>query len=98
MTISATLNRLRQFRLARGWQKYHTPEQLVRALAVEVGELQQLYLWGTRPERDRLAEEIADVGIYLLNLCDVTGIDLLEAVNAKIDQNLSRHWDEQAWG
>jgi NTP pyrophosphatase (non-canonical NTP hydrolase) len=37
-----------------------------------------------------LEEEVADVLIYLVRLCDVAGIDLIDAANTKVDRNTSR--------
>lgn len=38
----------------------------------------------------RLADEVADVAIYLVRLADVCGIDVLAAMHAKIDRNETR--------
>lgn len=35
----------------------------------------------------RVADEVADVLAYLLQFCDGLGIDVLEALAAKIDRN-----------
>ena len=65
------------------------------ALSVEAGELLELYLWaaddGPQPpvasRSPRVAEEIADVAICLLNLCEHAGVDLAAAMEAKIAKN-----------
>jgi NTP pyrophosphatase (non-canonical NTP hydrolase) len=67
------------------------------ALANEAGELLEVFQWLT-PEQsltimdepagaERVAEEVADVFAYLLQLCDVLGIDLERAVLDKIQEN-----------
>lgn len=38
----------------------------------------------------RVRDEVADVLAYLLQLCEVLGIDPLTALDAKIDRNESR--------
>jgi NTP pyrophosphatase (non-canonical NTP hydrolase) len=43
-----------------------------------------------RAARDRLADETADVLIFLVRFADVCGIDLLSEANAKIERNESR--------
>jgi NTP pyrophosphatase (non-canonical NTP hydrolase) len=40
--------------------------------------------------RDRLADEAADVLIYLVRVADVCGIDLLSEAHAKISRNETR--------
>ena len=42
---------------------------------------------------DELAGELADVTLYLLQLAQITGIDLEKAVLAKLNQNYGRFWD-----
>ncbi|MEV2191334.1 nucleotide pyrophosphohydrolase [Streptomyces phaeochromogenes] len=92
--------RLAEFAAARNWQKYHTPKNLVAALSVEASELVEIFQWLTPeesarvmddPERaSRVTDEVADVLAYLLQVCEVLGIDVLEALDAKIDRNERR--------
>lgn len=92
--------RLADFAAARNWQPYHTPKNLVAALSVEASELVEIFQWLTPEESarvmddpgtaHRVADEVADVLAYLLQLCEVLGIDLLAALDAKIDRNGER--------
>jgi hypothetical protein len=43
-----------------------------------------------RKERGTVGEELADAAIFLLSLAEMTGVDLQEAVEAKIAKNASR--------
>jgi hypothetical protein len=43
-----------------------------------------------RKGRDDLGEELADVAIHLLGLAEMTGIDLLEEIEAKMARNAAR--------
>ncbi|MEV6331140.1 nucleotide pyrophosphohydrolase [Streptomyces sp. NPDC051909] len=89
--------RLAEFAAARDWQPYHTPKNLAAALSVEAAELLEIFQWLTPeeagrvmadPERaHRVRDEVADVLAYLLQFCEVSGIDPLEALSAKIDRN-----------
>lgn len=92
--------RLRGFAAVREWGQFHTPKNLALALAGEVGELAAELQWvpegqllaGPDDElRRRLADEVADVLIYLVRLADVCGIDAMAAANAKIDRNEKRY-------
>jgi NTP pyrophosphatase (non-canonical NTP hydrolase) len=97
MSVEEVILRLREFAAARGWEPFHTPKNLVMALSGEVGELTALFQWltpeesdGWRDDRAREAEvldEIADVTLYLLQLADRLGVDLLAAAHAKMDRN-----------
>ena len=84
------IKQLREFSKKRGWEKIHTPQELARAAFIECAELNELYLWGKDPAPSRLNEEIADVFIYMLMLCDYLYIDekcLKEIIHYKICKN-----------
>jgi NTP pyrophosphatase (non-canonical NTP hydrolase) len=88
-------DRLRTFAAERNWERHHIPKNLAMALAGEAGELAAVLQWATPDEpierhRPALEEEIADVLIYLVRLCDVVQIDPVEAANSKADRNDAR--------
>ncbi|MFG2193294.1 nucleotide pyrophosphohydrolase [Streptomyces sp. NPDC048639] len=92
--------RLAAFAAARDWGPYHTPKNLAAALSVEASELLEIFQWLTPEESARVMEdpgnahrvtdEVADVMAYLLQFCEVLGIDALAALSAKIDRNERR--------
>jgi NTP pyrophosphatase (non-canonical NTP hydrolase) len=92
--------RLAEFAAARNWQPYHTPKNLVAALSVEASELVEIFQWLTPEESarvmadpgtaHRVRDEVADVLAYLLQLCEVLGIDPLAELEAKIERNERR--------
>ncbi|MFF3904803.1 nucleotide pyrophosphohydrolase [Streptomyces sp. NPDC001848] len=100
LTVARLQRRLADFAAARDWQPYHTPKNLVAALSVEASELVEIFQWLTPEESARVMEdpdtahrvtdEVADVLAYLLQLCEVLGIDALAALDAKIDRNEER--------
>jgi dCTP diphosphatase len=90
---------LRDFCAARDWHRFHTPKNLVMALSVEAAELVEHFQWATAEEslalapekRAEVADEIADVLIYLTELADVLGIDPIAAARAKIVKNAAKY-------
>jgi dCTP diphosphatase len=70
-------------------------------IASEAGELLAEYRWvrsedadahSTEPAaRARIVAEVADVGIGLVLLCDRIGVDLVEAMRAKVKVNGERY-------
>lgn len=90
-------DRLREFAAARDWERFHTPRNLALALCGEAGELAAELQWVPDARiaehlldpaaRERLADEVADVLIYLVRFADVCGIDVLSEARAKIDRN-----------
>ncbi|WP_406505971.1 nucleotide pyrophosphohydrolase [Streptomyces sp. NBC_00212] len=97
LDVPALQRRLAAFAAARDWQPYHTPKNLAAALSVEASELLEIFQWLTPEQSDRVmtdpdqahrvTDEVADVLAYLLQLCEVLGIDALAALSAKIDRN-----------
>ena len=90
---------LRTFCAARDWHRFHTPKNLVMALSVEAAELVEHFQWATPEEslalapqkRAEVADEIADVLIYLTELADVLDIDPIAAARDKIVKNAAKY-------
>lgn len=76
-----------QFVKDREWSKYHTPKNLVMSIAIEAAELMENYQWADTEDLQAVTEEVADVVIYCIALCNVLGIDLEQAVLEKIAKN-----------
>jgi len=74
---------------SQGWSHYHSSENLLQALAVEVGELMQAMSKKDHCE-DVVAAELADVQMYLLALADSLSIDMAKAVADKQSYNRRR--------
>lgn len=88
---------LKQFADERGWQRLHNPKNLAMALATEAGELLEQFQWLTPEEADQhahsepVADEVADVLIYLVRLASVANLDLDAAVRSKLLKNREKH-------
>ena len=98
--------KLRRFADDRDWNQFHSPKNLAMALSVEAGELLEHFQWLTEAEsasitgdkRVAVADEIADVQIYLIRLADKLGIDILDAVKNKYEKNEKKYPLEKARG
>jgi dCTP diphosphatase len=96
-TLATLKDAVRRFAAQRAWEPFHSPKNLVMGLAAEAAELMEHFLWvdceasrGVLSDPAKLAEvadEMADVANYLLNLSNVLGIDLSDAIMAKIAKN-----------
>ncbi|MBX9625703.1 MAG: nucleotide pyrophosphohydrolase [Gemmataceae bacterium] len=99
--VAALTDAIVAFAAARGWEPYHTPKNLVMALASEVGELCDLFRWLTPDEsraaaadpglREAVADELADVANIVFLLSHHTGIDVSQAVRAKLAKNAIKY-------
>ena len=104
--LQGLLEDILRFRDERDWEQFHTPKNLSMAIAAEVGELNECFQWLTpeqsqsidTEDRQHVAQEIADVGIYLLRLCQVLDIDLLQSMADKIEINAVKYPVEKAKG
>lgn len=101
--------RLIEFRDARDWRQFHSLRNLIMSTALETAEIMELLQWKDDEAveraaqvdaqfRARLAEECADVFLYLLLICERAGIDLTEAAIAKIALNEKKYPVEKARG
>jgi NTP pyrophosphatase (non-canonical NTP hydrolase) len=96
--IEDLTKKIRDFAKLRNWERFHTPKNLAMAVTGEAGELAAEFQWLTTEESENLTKlpienielEIADVGIYLLRLCDVLKIDFAQVIKKKIAINQER--------
>lgn len=97
VTLADLVAAVCRFRDERDWAQFHTPKNLAAATAIEAAELQERFLWKTDAEVDQdladparrtlVADEIADVVMFAMLLADRLGVDLAEAVAAKLAAN-----------
>jgi len=97
-----------RFRDERDWAQFHRPKDLVLGIGIEAAELGELFLWKTDEEiredlqtpafRTRLAEEMADVQMFLLYLAEASGMSLPDAIRAKLKTNAEKYPVDKAKG
>ena len=103
MLKPATLDALLQFRRERDWEQFHNFRSLAISLSLEAGELLEHVQWAKDAEiaaavreadgrvKDAVAEEVADIAMYLSLLVHDLGLDLDAAVTRKLDINRRRY-------
>lgn len=97
--LTSLRDALRAFAAARQWQPFHTPKNLSMALIKETAEIVEHFQWSTPEEslaltpekKAAVADEIADVLMYLVQLADVLDIDPLTAARVKIVKNVEKY-------
>jgi dCTP diphosphatase len=100
------IDRIRQFRDERDWKQFHDPKNLAVSISIEAAELLEHFQWLDKDQaakhaaenREEVADEIADVAIYLIELADVTGIDIRQAILAKLKKNAVKYPVEKSRG
>jgi NTP pyrophosphatase (non-canonical NTP hydrolase) len=106
--LQTLTDRLIDFRDARDWRKFHSLKNLILSLNLEAAELLELTQWKDDSDvetalsdpgyRARLAEESADVLLYLLLICERAGIDPIQAASEKIAINETKYPVEKSRG
>ncbi|TAN80885.1 MAG: nucleotide pyrophosphohydrolase [Gallionella sp.] len=99
-------DKLRKFAEARDWGQFHSPKNLSMALMVEVAELMEHFQWLSEAQsaslaaekKTAVADELADILLYLVRLSDKLEVDLLEAALGKLEKNAAKYPAEQARG
>lgn len=106
MDLSSIQKKIRDFRDERDWMQFHNPKNLAISIVIEASELLEHFQWKSPDEseahakaaRDEIADEIADVSVYLIELADNLGIDLEQAILRKLDKNAAKYPAEKAKG
>jgi NTP pyrophosphatase (non-canonical NTP hydrolase) len=107
-TVAELKQAMADFVRARDWEQFHSPKNLSMSLAVEAAELMEHFLWMDNAEsqigafdaaaRHAIGEEMADVTCLLLAMSNATGIDLSEAIAAKLLKNAVKYPAERFQG
>ena len=100
------LQMIRLFRDERDWMQFHDPKSMAASITIEAAELLEHFQWKNKEEveeyvathKEEIAEEIADVAIYLIELADNLDIDLMAAIAEKLKKNAIKYPSEKAKG
>ncbi len=106
MDLDKIQTRIREFRDERDWMQFHNPKNLAISLVLEATEVLEHFQWKSPEQseahavkaRDEIADEIADVAVYLIELADNLGIDIEQAILSKLDKNSAKYPVEKAKG
>jgi dCTP diphosphatase len=98
LNITKINRAFRAIAVVNDWQAYHTPKNLAAAVAVEASELLAEFQWLTvedskalnLQQKSQVADEVADVIMYLTELCAQLDINMADAVQTKINKNKQR--------
>ncbi|MBF0478014.1 MAG: nucleotide pyrophosphohydrolase [Candidatus Omnitrophica bacterium] len=92
---------IKKFVTERDWFQYHSPKNLSMSISIEAAELMEHFQWMTteqslevksnKEKMEEIKDEVADVGIYLLNFCNVLGIDFSNTVEKKLEKSAKKY-------
>ncbi len=79
--------------------QFHNHKDVALSLVLEAAEVLEHFQWKKPGEveahgkacRDEIADELADVAMYLFELADNLGIDLAKAIDVKLAKNAAKY-------
>ena len=102
------LEKIQAFSDERDWSQFHTAKNLIIAVSAEVGELAEVVQWKSDQEaaeylntpegKSKLSEEVADVAIYLLRICQQQNLNFIDILNKKMELNSLNYPIEKSKG
>lgn len=104
--IKAITEKIKKFRDERDWQQFHNHKDMALSLVLEAAEVLEHFQWKSPKEvdkygaacKDEIADELADVAMYLFELADNLGINLSDAIEQKLLKNAKKYPIEKAKG
>lgn len=105
-TVDDLTRKIVEFRDARDWKQFHNPKDVSLSLVLEATEVMEHFQWKNADEmqkhlvehKDDVAEELADVLYWILLMGHDFDIDVLAALQKKIDKNAAKYPVEKAKG
>ena len=90
---------INDFRDERDWKQFHSPKDMAISINIEAAELLEHFQWKSdlecadhiRENREAVADEIADVAIYLFEMADLLGLNLGDEMIRKIGVNALKY-------
>lgn len=97
--LDEVIKKIIEFRKERDWEQFHDPKNLAEAISIEAGELLEQFLWLstenskkiTDSKLEKVKEEVADILIFIVYMCDALGIELAEEVQRKVEANRQKY-------
>ena len=103
-SIKYILEKIKKFRDDRDWLQFHDPKNMAVSIMIEAAELLEHFQWKTKEEvqvyikenKEEISNEIADIAMYLFELADNLGVDLIQAMDKKLKKNEEKYPIEKA--
>ena len=104
--IRELTEKIKRFRDDRDWLQFHNHKDMALSLMLEAAEVLEHFQWKSVEEckrhaeenQEAIADELADVAMYLFELVDNLGIDLSQAIKSKLAKNAMKYPVERAKG
>lgn len=105
-SIDELTKKIIAFRDARNWKQFHNPKDVALSLMLEAGEVAEHFQWKNKEEIEKyietnkvdIGEELADVLYWVLLMSSDLKIDILAALEKKIQKNENKYPVKKAKG
>ena len=92
------INKIMKFNEERDWDQFHSPENLVKSISIEAGELLECFQWNNEFDINEVKEELADIINYCLLLADKLKLNPEQIVLEKMEKTAKKYPVEKAKG
>ena len=101
--LQEIIEALIKFRNERDWEQFHDSKNLATAISIEASELNELFLWKTveeceKVDKERIKEEVADILAFAFLLAEKNNFDIKEIILDKIGKNAIKYPVDKAKG
>ena len=87
------------FNKERDWDKFHSPENLVKSISIEANELLECFQWDSENYNlEEVKEELADVINYCIQMATVLNLDVKTIVLEKLEKTRKKYPVEKCKG
>ena len=90
--MDEVIKKIIEFRDERNWGQFHTPENLIKSINIEAGELLECVQWTNDLNINNVKDELADVMNYCLLLCDKLNLNPEEII---LDKEPQTTWGQR---
>ena len=105
-TIADLTQKIIEFRDKRDWEQFHNPKDVALSLTLEAAEVLEHFQWKNEEEikqyskthKDDIGAELADVLNWILVMSHDLDIDILAALEKKIEENEKKYPIEKSRG
>lgn len=87
MISGSTVKAVMEVARERDWDRFHSPATLSRSISIEAAELLECYQWGDEArdgDLGHVADELADVLTYCIEMAECMGLDMDKIVLDKL--------------
>ena len=96
--MKETKEQIIKFNQERDWDQFHSPENLVKSITIEAGELLECFQWNNNFDHNEVCEELADIMTYCILLANKLDVDIETIILDKLEKTRKKYPIDKAKG